>query len=126
MRRIIGVWAFIGMVWTLIGISTVLKAQTATVTTTLSWTAPTQNADSTAIKTPITYNVYQGSASGAFTKIANAVTALKWTGSSLTPGNCFAVTAVTADGESEPSQTVCIKEPNAPTSPAVQVTITIH
>ena len=78
---------------------------------TLTFTAPTKNTDGTAIATPLTYNVYMGTASGTETKVASGLAGSPIAVSAgLTPGSTFyfEVTVVDARGvESAKSAEVC-------------------
>jgi hypothetical protein len=94
----------------------------------LSWTAPTTNADGSAIAATITYNIYQG-LTGALAKVQSGVSTLAATiTAGLTPGTtqCFAVTAVANGVESPQSNTACaaVSFPT-PGSPS-QITVVIH
>jgi hypothetical protein len=94
-------------------------------TASLTFTAPTTNADSTPITGPLTYNLYQGTASGAEVKVA---TALAGSPINVTTGLAdttfyWYVTAVNAGGESVPSNEVC---KSFPASPPGTMIITIN
>jgi hypothetical protein len=91
----------------------------------LNITAPTTNADGTPLTLPLTYNIYQGTASGAEVKVSN------WTGSGvinlgLVAGNTYywQVSAVDANGEGARSAEMC-KSFKAPASPPGTVTLSI-
>lgn len=117
-------------------LSAVVFAQTAPVcvvgksgvapTATLTFTAPTKNTDGTPVATPLTYELFQGTASGQETLVATDLT-----------GSPISVTTGLADGEtlywfikvmdahgttSAPSNEVCKTFPAAVPS---SVTITI-
>ena len=88
-------------------------AQSAPLTATLSWSAPTVYSDGTAIPSTvaITYNVYQGTSATSLTKVATGVTAVTdsiTTG--LADGNTYywSVTAV-ANGLEGPQSNVVSK-----------------
>lgn len=90
---------------------------------TLTWTAPTQNTDGTAITQSLTYNVYQGpKGAEAATPVATGVTALTWSGTAgLQPGTtvCWEVTAQDSGGESAKSAEVCKTfAPSVPNPPS--------
>lgn len=106
--------------------SAVALAQTATTSATLAWTAPTANTDGSAISGALTYNVYEGPKAGPFTKVASGLSGGTTTLTSLTAGPCFAVTTVEAASESALSNTVCVLEPDGPSSLTVTLTVTVH
>jgi hypothetical protein len=56
---------------------------------TLSWTAPTKNADGTTLTDLAGYNVYYGNATRAYTKNVNVGNILTYRISALTPGSWF-------------------------------------
>lgn len=69
---------------------------------TLDWEAPITWTDGTPIVTPITYNVYRGSSQ------VTTVTGTTWTSSAEPRGNqCYTVTAVTLNKESDQSNQKC-------------------
>jgi hypothetical protein len=76
----------------------------------LSWAAPTQNTDGTAITDLSGYNIYYGSDAQAMTQKINVtnVGVLTYVVSSLSPGTWyFAVTSVNSAGiESDPSEPI--------------------
>lgn len=82
-------------------------------TATLSWTAPTTNTDGTAIATPLTYNLYQGTTSGgeSATPVTSGITAVSETyNTGLTDGASYYWQAVTVDAHgtlSAKSNEVC-------------------
>ena len=80
-------------------------------TATLTFTAPTKNTDGTAISTPLTYNVYMGTASGTETKVASGLAGSPIAVSAgLIPGSTFyfEITVVDSAGiESAKSNEVC-------------------
>jgi predicted RecA/RadA family phage recombinase len=80
-------------------------------TATLTFTAPTQNTDGTAIKTPLAYNLYMATSSGAETKVASALAGSPISVTTgLTPGSAyyFEVTVIDGNGtESAKSAEVC-------------------
>jgi len=67
---------------------------------TLSWTAPTTNADGTPLTDLAGYNVYIGSAAGSYQQKINAGNVTSYTASNLTDGSTsyFAVTAYDTSG----------------------------
>lgn len=84
---------------------------------TLSWTAPPGNTDGSALNTPVTYNLYQGTASGAEAKVATGITSLT---TAITTGLLggktyyWYVTAVDSLGtEGIASAEVCKQFPNS-------------
>lgn len=94
-------------------------------TASLAFTAPTSNADGTPVTGPLTYNLYQATASGTEVKVATALAGSPITVSTgLTSATTFYwyVTAVNAGGESAPSNEAC---KTFPASPPGTVTITI-
>jgi hypothetical protein len=106
----------------ILGLSAFASAAVSTPQAALSWTAPTANADGTALAGTVTYNVYQG-LTGALSKVQTGVTSAATTVTSgLTPGTtqCFAVTAVVNGVESPQSNQACAAipqpTPNAPTN----------
>jgi hypothetical protein len=80
-------------------------------TATITFIAPTKNTDGTAVTGALTYNLYQGTATGAETKVASAVVA----GSPFTVNTGLApsttvywyLTAVENGVESAPTNEVC-------------------
>lgn len=104
-------------------------AMAATLSSTLTWTAPTGNTDGTAVSGTLTYNLYEGpsatalSASPAQTGITTLGEA---TALGAAPGAtaCFAVTAVEGGQESAQSNVSCktfpASIPNAPILGVVQ------
>lgn len=103
----------------------VVGVKGAAPTASLSFTPPTVNTDGTPVTTPLTYNLYQGTASGAEVKVASGLT-----GSPIVLNTGLAdstyywyVTAVNAAGESVPSNEVC---KTFPASAPGTVTITIN
>lgn len=106
---------------------TVTVAQTITPeTVNLSWTAPTLNTDGTTITAPLTYNLYQGTASGAETLAQSGLTGTSIAVSTgLTPGKTYywQLTAVANGVESARSTEVSagIPFPSPNTATGVQV-----
>lgn len=97
-------------------------------TASVTFTAPTLQADGTAIPTgtTLTYNVYQGTASGTEVKVASGVAGSPITiTTGLTSATTFYwyVTAVDSGGESAASNEAC---KTFPASPPGTVTITIQ
>lgn len=91
-------------------------AQVSSSQVTVSWTKPTLNTDGSAITGTVSYNMYEGtSATGPWTKVLGQLSAVAEELSTITAGNCFAVTAVVASVESALSTGVCLKQPDAPT-----------
>jgi hypothetical protein len=94
---------------------------------TIAFTAPTTNTDGTAISTPLTYNLYMGTATGTETKIASGATGSPIavnTGLKPAATYYFQVTVVDAHGvESPRSNEVCKAFP-ASTPSTVVITIT--
>lgn len=92
----------------------------------ITFTAPTTNADGTTIAsgTAISYNLYQGTASGAEVKVGTALAGSPITVATGLTDTTFYwyVTAVDANGESAPSNEVC---KIFPASPPGTITITI-
>lgn len=82
----------------------------------LSWTAPTQNTDGTAVKTPIDFTIYEGTVAKC---IIRTTTAASLTGLSV-GAHSWAVTAKTTDGESAKSnvasKTIAPAPPNPPSN----------
>jgi hypothetical protein len=105
------------------------SAQTASTSVTLSWTAPTKNTDGSAITGTLTYNLYQGPAAGPFVKVASNITGTSDVVTSLSAGNCFAVTAVETGSatstESALSNTSCDIVPGSPSGLTITVTVTV-
>ena len=92
---------------------------------TISFTAPTKNTDGTAVTGPLTYNVYQGVASGAEVKVASGAAGSPiQINTGLSPNTTYYwyVTVVEGTGESGASNEVCKSFPAS--LPGV-VTITI-
>lgn len=94
---------------------------------TLTFTPPTLNTDGTPVATPLTYNLYMSTASGAETKVASALAGSPINVSTGLKANTtffFQITAVDKNGvESAPSNEVCKAFP-ASTPSAVVITIT--
>lgn len=79
-------------------------------TATLTFTAPTSNTDGTSISSPLTYNLYIGTASGTEKLAASALAGSPIAvNTGLTPGSTFyfEVTTVENGVESTPSNEVC-------------------
>lgn len=91
---------------------------------TLTFTAPTQNTDGTAIATPLSYTLYQGTASGQETKVATALTGSPihlTTGLQDATTYYWYLTVTDAKGQtSAPSNEACMAFP-----PGVPMTVTI-
>lgn len=87
---------------------------------TLTWTAPTQNTDTSAIAGPITYNLYGGMQGQALTLLSGMpISTTTNVRSNVNPGTiCYAVTAVVNGLESAQTPPVCTTilapPPNAP------------
>jgi hypothetical protein len=91
----------------------------------ITFAAPTNQSDGTVLTLPVTYNLYQGTASGAETKVASTLAGSPIsvsTGISSATTYYWYVTVVDSNGESAPSNEVCKIFPAA--LPGV-VTITI-
>lgn len=84
----------------------------------LSWTAPTQNTDGSAITKAITYTVYEG----ATAKCTTAATAGSLTGLSVGL-HTWAVSAKTSDGESAKSTTASKTVPPSPPNPPTSLLV---
>ncbi len=83
----------------------------------LTWVAPTQNTDGSAIVGAIHYRVYKGTQGQVIKpQIASGLTALTYTVTGINGGTaCFNVTAVVAGIVSAPSNEACKTfVPNAP------------
>jgi hypothetical protein len=92
----------------------------------LTWTAPTTFTDGTPITGTITYNVYQGTAANALTKVATGVTTLTDTISTgLVDGATYywSVTAVVNGVES--AQTAPVSKTFSPGTPDGVVSLTV-
>lgn len=118
MRKLI---ALIVLSWLVVLPGSVMTAQAATHSVTLTW-ADTSNPTGT------TYNVYRavGLCSGTptFSKIASAVAVKTYTDTTVTPGNyCFQVTANFNGAESVPSNSV---NPNVPAFAPSSLTFTVQ
>jgi len=103
----------------------VIGAKGTAPTATLAFAAPTTNADGTPVTGPLTYNLYQGTASGAEVKVASALAGtpiIVTTGLTDTTYYWY-VTAVNAAGESAPSNEAC---KTFPASVPSSITITIN
>lgn len=96
-------------------------------TATLTFTAPTQNTDGSAIKTPLTYNLYQGTSPSTLTKVSSGLTGSPIavsTGLASATTVYFALTVVDANGtESVQSNAVCKSFPKS-TPDTITITIT--
>jgi hypothetical protein len=83
----------------------------------ISFVAPTLQSDGTALTTAVTYNIYQGTASGAEVKVASGVgpNSPVTVTTGLTSGETvyWYLTAVDASGEGAPSNEVCKQFPAA-------------
>lgn len=84
----------------------------------LTWTAPTQNTDGTAVKTPITFTVYEGTVA----KCTTTQTSAGLTGLSVGL-HTYTVTAKTSDGESAKSNAASKTIPPAPPNPPTNLTV---
>lgn len=77
----------------------------------ISFAVPTLQSDGTALTAPITYNLYQGTASGAEVKVASGVgpNSPVTVSTGLVSGETvyWYLTAVDANGEGAPSNEVC-------------------
>jgi hypothetical protein len=107
-------------------------AQTVSTSVALAWSAPTTNTDGTTIAGALTYNLYQGPVAGPFVKVASGLTGTSDTITSLTAGNCFALSAVEVQGatgatsvESALTTTKCVEVPGAPGNMTISVTLTV-
>lgn len=89
----------------------------------LSWTAPTQNTDGSALTDLASYNVYQGSSVPTLVKVGTSTT-MTFTTPSLPPGTYFfAVSAVNTSGtesvlSASISATVAPPAPKTPNAPS--------
>lgn len=98
---------------------TVAKS-TDPLTATITWTAPTSNVDGSPLTLPVTYSVFKGLTPGAINiAVVQGVKALTFTAGSLTRGTTvyFAVVAVTANGQSTPSNYGCKVFPSVAGNP---------
>lgn len=114
---------FLGLLFALLPALALAAAPTCVVGTggvapsaTLSFTTPTANTDGTAIATPLTYNLYQGTSSGGETKVASGITGSPVTiNTGLLDGTSyyFYIVVVDAHGTSSAnSNEVCKTFPN--------------
>jgi hypothetical protein len=105
------------------------SAQTTSTSVTVGWIAPTKNTDGSAITGTLTYNLYQGPPAGPFVKVASGIAGTSDVVTSLSEGNCFAITAVetgTASSvESALSSTACATIPGSPSGLTITVTVTV-
>lgn len=100
----------------------------------LTWTAPTQNTDGSALTDLKSYNIYQGATATSLAKVGTIVSpAVSYTTPTLAPGSYyFAVTSVNSAGvESTQSAVVSTvvappppKTPGVPTNVKITVTVT--
>ena len=90
---------------------------------TLTWTEATQNTDGSAIKPPVTENIYGAAQGSAKAPLATGIVGTTWT-NPTTPGGayCYDVTTVTPDGESDHTNEVCLS--HAPPRPPGGTTVT--
>lgn len=74
----------------------------------LAWTADATNTDGSPITGAVTYNVYQGTAANALTKVQSGLTATSVTvNTGLTPGaEAFFAVSATAEGQESGQSTV--------------------
>ena len=94
---------------------------------TLTFTPPTTNLDGTPVATPLTYNLYESTVSGAETKIASGITGSPDVISSGLKGGTtayFELTAVDANGNESPRSNEACK--TFPVSPPNSFTITVE
>lgn len=85
----------------------------------ISWTAPTKFTDGSTITGAISYKVTSGASSQTTT-----ATSFDWANAS--PGQCFTVSAIVGNLESDQSNPACLgQKPNAPASITVTVTTTV-
>lgn len=105
----------------------VAAAYAAPPQTTVTWTAPTTNTDSTVISGPITYQLYVG-ASGQEVAYGKPVSASPYVlaNPAPVPGSnvCAQITAIVAGVESARTLETCVKIPLPVPSPPGKVTIT--
>jgi len=96
-------------------------------TATLTWTAPTTNTDGSAIATPLSYNLWQGTSSGGETQVATGITSTTDTintGLADSTTAYFEIVVVDAHGNmSAKSNEVCKSFP-AGVPNAVTITVT--
>ena len=95
-------------------------------TATLTWTAPTQYTNGTAITAPITYRVYRGNCGAAKTLLASP-SAATYVDSTAPDGSNlgYAVTAVVAGVESAQTAEVCKAFPLPVPNPPANLTVTV-
>ncbi len=95
----------------------------------LSWTAPTTNADGSAITSTLTYNVYQGVQGAALAKVQSGIaTATATITTGLTAGStqCFTVSAVANSLEGAQTTTACAAIPFPTPGVPTQITVIIR
>jgi hypothetical protein len=92
------------------GTPTLLLVKKASDTVTVSWPAPTQYSDNTALgSVPLTYTVYSAAPGAPWKPAASALTVLSWTSPPLPKGpQCYTVTASTSGLESAAAAAACI------------------
>lgn len=91
---------------------------------TVTWVAPTQNVDGSAIVGPITYSVYQQSGT-TWTKVATGIAGLSWTATGLTGGTkqTYYVVSVAEGSQSGPSNYAGAVVPSATPKPPTAVAV---
>jgi hypothetical protein len=94
----------------------ITAAKGAAPTASISFSPPTLQSDGTALTLPVTYNLYQGTASGAEVKVGSALVGSPIavaTGIASASTYYWYVTTVDANGEGAPSNEVCKAFPAA-------------
>ena len=110
----------------LIALLAVLPTGVFAGTANLTWTAPTQNTDGSAITLPLTYKVY-GGVQGAAKAVLATVSTLGYTDNAAPNGvtYCYQVSAVAGGQESAKTVEACKVMPPAVPNPPTNLTITV-
>lgn len=107
--------------------SCVAGAQNVAPVATLTFTPPTTNLDGTPVVTPLTYNLYESTTSGAEAKVATGITASPYVIDTGIKGGTtvyFELTAVDANGNESPRSNEACK--TFPVSPPNSFVITVR
>lgn len=138
MRKISRIWFLITAAAFAALCLTEVHAQAGVRTVTIGWTAPTANTDSTALKLPLTYNLYLAGGTAAAPTYTKLQSAIRFTSAVVTnvpvgTNECVVLTTVDANGsegpKSAPIACLLVTAPPPPPAPVpgapTAVTITV-